>query len=100
MKKMNNRHILILLTLFIFASVSAMDIYVPSLPSILNSLNTTQSMLQFTLSAFVFTLGFGQLIFGKLCDRFGRKKILLFGFIFFIIGSLCCAMADDIKFLI
>lgn len=78
----------------------ALDIYLPSWPSMVSALHTSHQMLQFTLTIYVFFLGAAQLIYGPLSDRFGRKPILLSGISFFFLGSLGCMFSTTIQQLI
>lgn len=61
-------------------------------------LNATPSQIQFTLSFFLFGLGIGQLIYGPLSDRYGRKPLLLLGIIIYITASFLCAVATSINY--
>jgi Bcr/CflA subfamily drug resistance transporter len=78
----------------------AADMYVPSLPSIVHSLQTSTSAVKWTLS--IYLLGFTslQVVYGPLSDRFGRRPILLIGFAIGIVGSLICAIAPNIQALL
>lgn len=78
----------------------ALNIFVPSMPNLVKSLNTTQSMAQLTLTFYLLSLAFAQLIVGPLSDRYGRRPILLLGILIYIIASLAAAFAVDIETLI
>ncbi|MBK2296930.1 multidrug effflux MFS transporter [Francisella philomiragia] len=84
----------------VFAFALAMDVYMPVLPDMREAFNTTQQMVQVTLSLFLVVTGVGQLILGPLSDQFGRFKIILISSIIFLIGSVLCAISQDIEFLI
>lgn len=84
----------------VFAFALAMDVYMPVLPDMREAFNTTQQMVQVTLSLFLVVTGVGQLILGPLSDQFGRFKIILISSIIFLIGSVLCATSQDIEFLI
>lgn len=84
----------------VFAFALAMDVYMPVLPDMREAFNTTQQMVQVTLSLFLVVTGVGQLILGPLSDQFGRFKIILTSSIIFLIGSVLCAISQDIEFLI
>ncbi len=81
-------------------SVVASTIYVPSLPTIAVDLNTTASMAQFSLTAFVLTFGLVQLWHGPASDRLGRWRVLAGSLILFIVGTAACAVAPSIETLI
>lgn len=73
----------------------AMDIYLPVVPSMPAILQTTPSMVQLTLSLYMVMLGVGQLIFGPLSDRIGRKPVLLGGGVVFALSSFALAATDS-----
>lgn len=78
----------------------AIDMYLPALPSIGQSLGASMSAVQASLMAFFISLGVGQLIYGPLSDMVGRKAPLYFGLVLFGAGSIGCALAPDIQTLV
>lgn len=74
----------------------AIDLYLPSWPSMLLGLNTTKYLLQYSLIIYILALGIAQLIYGPLSDSLGRKPILLFGIGLFFISSLGCLFTASI----
>jgi DHA1 family bicyclomycin/chloramphenicol resistance-like MFS transporter len=78
----------------------AIDMYLPALPSIGQSLAASPHAVQASLMAFFISLGIGQLIYGPLSDMLGRKPALYFGLIFFAVSSVGCALAPNIHVLI
>ncbi len=78
----------------------AIDMYLPALPSIGQSLGASMGAVQASLMAFFISLGLGQLIYGPISDMVGRKAPLYFGLVLFGIGSIGCALAPDIHTLI
>lgn len=90
---------LILGALTAFGPLS-IDMYLPSLPTIQRDLATTASMTQLTLAAFFAGLGIGQLAYGPLTDRFGRKRPLYGGLALYVLASLGCALAPNVHALI
>jgi len=78
----------------------AIDMYLPALPSIGQSLNASVGTVQASLMAFFIALGIGQLIYGPLSDMLGRKPALYFGLTFFAVSSIGCAIAPNIHILI
>ncbi|MFC4764912.1 multidrug effflux MFS transporter [Dyella koreensis] len=78
----------------------AIDMYLPALPTIKESLHTDVDTVQMSLMAFFISLGIGQLIYGPLSDMVGRKPPIYFGLVIFALGSVGCAMAPDIHTLI
>jgi DHA1 family bicyclomycin/chloramphenicol resistance-like MFS transporter len=78
----------------------AIDMYLPALPSIGQSLGASPSAVQATLMAFFISLGIGQIIYGPVSDMFGRKLPLYFGLTLFALSSIGCQLAPDIHTLI
>ena len=78
----------------------AIDMYLPALPSIGQSLGASIGAVQGSLMAFFIALGLGQIIYGPASDMLGRKPPLYFGLALFSIGSVGCALAPDIHTLI
>ncbi len=78
----------------------AIDMYLPALPSIGQSLDASPHAVQASLMAFFISLGIGQLIYGPLSDMLGRKPALYFGLVFFAVSSVGCALAPNIHVLI
>lgn len=96
----NETIIIVLLLLITALGQMAVDIYLPSMPSMQSTLNTSKDYIQLTLS--VFTIGFGvsQLLYGPLSDRFGRRNLLLFGMVLSCLATLGCAFTSSISGLI
>lgn len=78
----------------------AMDMYLPSTPTIAASLHAGQSLVQLTLSGCLAGLAVGQLVAGPVSDGMGRKRPLLVGVLAFAVLSVACAAAPDIWSLI
>ncbi len=89
----------ILACLTAFGPVS-IDMYLPALPTIASDLGVDASGAQLTLSAFFLGFGGGQLLYGPLADRFGRRRPLLCGLALFIAASLGCALSRSLDALI
>lgn len=89
-----------LLIASVAAGTMAADMYVPSLPSIVQSLHTSTQAVKWTIT--IYLLGFAslQLVYGPLSDRFGRKPVLLLGFVIGISGSFLCSIAGNITLLL
>ncbi len=78
----------------------AMQLYIPSVPSIIKSFDISLSLAQYAFSLSLVTMAISMLLYGPLSDRYGRKIILLIGMIIFSLGSIIAAFAIDINFLI
>jgi len=91
--------ILILGTLTALSPFS-IDMYLPGFPAIAKDLHTTTEEVARSLSSFFIGLAFGQLLYGPLMDRYGRKRPLYFGLILYIVVSVGCFSARSINVLI
>jgi len=78
----------------------AIDMYLPALPSISANLNASTATTQMTLMAFFVAFGVCQLVYGPVSDMVGRKPPLYLGLALFILGSIGCALAPNIGWLI
>jgi DHA1 family bicyclomycin/chloramphenicol resistance-like MFS transporter len=76
------------------------DMYLPSLPDINVALDASVSHAQLTLSAFLIGFALGQIVYGPLSDKYGRKPVLAVGFALYVLGALGCALARTIDWLI
>jgi DHA1 family bicyclomycin/chloramphenicol resistance-like MFS transporter len=81
------------LILVVGISPLATDAYLPALPALQRSLETSAAMAQLTLTAFLVGLALGQLLIGPVSDATGRRPILLWGSLAFAGVSLACAAA-------
>lgn len=91
---------IILLGLLVGLAPLAIDMYLPSLPSIARDLATSPSAVQMTVSVYLFFYAVPQLFFGPLSDALGRRPIILFGLLVYIGGALLCAMAPNVEVLL
>ena len=73
------------------------DFYLPSLPDIVRVMETDVAGAQATLSAFLFGFAGGQILWGPLSDRLGRRPVLLVGLGIFVVATLACALAPSIE---
>lgn len=89
------RLMLILSALMSFASIST-DMYLPALPAIARELHATAASIELTLSAFLIGFTAGQLLWGPIADRRGRRLPIAAGLVLFVIGSAGCALSDTV----
>jgi DHA1 family bicyclomycin/chloramphenicol resistance-like MFS transporter len=76
------------------------DMYLASLPDIARSLEATTAQTQLTISAYLAAFAFGQIVYGPLSDRYGRKPVLLCALAIYVAASLGCLFALSIGMLI
>ncbi|MFD5092373.1 multidrug effflux MFS transporter [Amycolatopsis thailandensis] len=92
----------LLLVLALLASVApfGIDLYLAAFPRMAVDLETSDTAIQLTLTTFLLGLAAGQLIFGPVSDRWGRRGPLLTGSAVFIAASLLAAFAPTISVLL
>jgi MFS transporter, DHA1 family, multidrug resistance protein len=78
----------------------SIDMYLPGFPAIAKDLATSASKVSLSLSGFFIGISAGQLLYGPLLDRFGRKKPLYTGLCVYILASIACAFSHSITSLI
>jgi DHA1 family bicyclomycin/chloramphenicol resistance-like MFS transporter len=78
----------------------SIDLYLPALPTIAHEYNVLPGAVQFTLAIFMIGVAVGQLFYGPLTDKYGRKPPLYVGFGMYIAGAVICATAPTITVLI
>jgi len=74
----------------------SIDMYLPGFAGIAKDLNTTVANVAMTLSSYFIGISAGQLLYGPLLDRYGRKKPLFIGLLVYILASLGCVFVKDI----
>jgi MFS transporter, DHA1 family, multidrug resistance protein len=79
---------------------SALNIFLPSMPGLQRAFNTDFATVQLTLTLYLIGLAVAQLFHGPLSDRFGRRPVLLWGLVLFLLGTLACMLAPSIWALI
>ncbi|MBS1673426.1 MAG: multidrug effflux MFS transporter [Actinobacteria bacterium] len=78
----------------------SIDLYIPALPQLGNDLHTTEALTQVTMSACLIGIAVGQLLWGPISDRYGRRRPLLWAVAGFALASLLCAAVPSIELLI
>ncbi|MEB0138393.1 MULTISPECIES: multidrug effflux MFS transporter [unclassified Undibacterium] len=77
----------------------SMDMYLPVLPKIMTEFDAPQNQVQYTILVFLAGLAIGQLLYGPLSDRIGRKLPLCFGIVIYTIASVGCAFSENLAIL-
>ena len=89
-----------LLTLMAALGAISTDLYLPSLPGLARAFAADVAEVQLTLSLFLAGLALGQLVYGPLSDRYGRRPVLVAGLAIYVAASVACMLAPTIEFLI
>ena len=98
-KKRKSYLILILGSLTAIGPLS-IDMYLPAFPDIARSLHTSVAQITLSLSSFFIGISVGQLFYGPLLERFGRKRPLYAGLCIYLLASVGCAFAATVNALI
>ena len=96
------QYFFIILILGALSTISpfSIDMYLPGFPAIAQSLGTSLDKVGLSLTSYLVGISIGQLIYGPLLDRYGRKKPVYVGLIIYIIASLGCALTASVHALI
>lgn len=96
------RELRIILILGALSTISpfAIDLYLPAFPQIAMGLGSTEAQVALSLSSYFIGMACGQLFYGPLLDRYGRKPPLYAGLTLFVLASLGCAFAANVDSLI
>ena len=92
--------VIFVLTMLTALGQFASNVYIAAIPAIAIDFAATSSAVQVTLTAFLLTFGLSQVVFGPISDRFGRKPLLQFGAVIYVVGSFVCVAATSIEQLI
>lgn len=90
----------LLLSLLTALGPMSTDIYLPSLPAIGVALHATTAQTQLTMSSYLFGFAAGQIIYGPVSDRYGRRPVILAALAVFGVATLLCATTQSIETLI
>ncbi|MFD8273250.1 multidrug effflux MFS transporter [Streptomyces flaveolus] len=78
----------------------AMDMYLPSLPEVTESLHAPAATVQLTLTACLAGMALGQLVVGPMSDKWGRRRPLLTGLAVYVVATALCALAPTVELLV
>ncbi len=98
--KPSNFFIILILGALSTVTPFAIDMYLPAFPQIAADLETSAPKIAFSLSSYLVGMAIGQIFYGPLLDRFGRKPPLYFGLLLFIAASVGCVFSGSVESLI
>ncbi|MEX2648031.1 MAG: multidrug effflux MFS transporter [Alphaproteobacteria bacterium] len=76
------------------------NIFIPSMPGLARHFATDYATVQLTLTLYLIGIGAGQLVWGPVSDRWGRRPVMIVGLAVFTVGTLLCLAAGSIETLI
>jgi DHA1 family bicyclomycin/chloramphenicol resistance-like MFS transporter len=88
--------VIVALSMLLGLQPVATDLYLPALPQMQRELGVSQADAQWTLSGVVLAFGMGQLVWGPVSDRIGRRPVLLLGLSLFVLASVCTVIAGNL----
>lgn len=100
--KQQKSYFILVLILGALSTISpfSVDMYLPAFPAIAKSLSTSISKVQLSLTSYLIGIAIGQLFYGPLLDKFGRKKPLYIGLWIYVAASIGCSFTGSVESLI
>lgn len=95
--KKHSLRLALILAAFSALGPFTVDMYLASLPQIMDFFGTNASMIQASLTASLLGLGLGQMVMGPLSDSYGRRTPLLISMMLYIVSSIACAFVPNIE---
>lgn len=92
--------LIFLMVCLMTVAYSTIGIYTPAMPAIAAHFNATPGQVQLTFSAYLISFSFGQLLYGPLSDRYGRRPAIFVGLAIYIAGSAMSALSVSVEMLI
>src|SRR3984885_9548032 len=90
----------LLLSLLTALGPLTMDMYLPSLPAIGQALDASTVQVQLTISSYLIGFAAGQIVYGPVSDRIGRRPVILAALVLYGVATIVCAVAQSIEILI
>lgn len=94
--KKNHSTLILILGSLTALSPFSIDMYLSAFPQMAHAFNTNVAEISLTLSSYFIGLASGQLFYGPVMDRFGRKKPLYVGLVIYILASIACAFSNSV----
>lgn len=98
--KHSNFSLILVLGALTALSPFSIDMYLSAFPKMAESFHTNVAEVSLSLSSYFVGLAVGQLFYGPLLDRFGRKKPLYIGLIIYILATIGCLSSDSVQTLV
>ncbi|MDR3269273.1 MAG: MFS transporter, partial [Tannerella sp.] len=97
-----NSRLYLLITLSAMTAFAPLvtDMYLPALPALTDYFKTSASMVQFTISTSMLGIALGQLFFGSISDKLGRRHPLFLSFFLYLLATVACILSPNIQTLI
>lgn len=96
----NRRLIIWILGILTTVSPFSIDMYLPAFDQIAEEFGTTQAKVSLSIASYFIGLAVGQMVYGPLLDRFGRKRPLYFGLVIYLIASVFCMQSRSTEALV
>jgi len=93
-------YLILILGLLTAIGPFSIDMYLPAFPDIAKSLHAPVAQVMLSLSSFFIGISAGQLLYGPLLERFGRKRPMYIGLSIYLVASIGCALATSVHSLI
>ncbi|KAB0678787.1 multidrug effflux MFS transporter [Aureimonas leprariae] len=78
----------------------SIDMYLPAMPEIASALRSSETEVQLTVTFYLLAFGISQFVWGPMADAYGRKPPLIIGICLFVVGSVGCALAPSLGWLL
>ena len=99
-ERLSDRWILLILGSLCVVTPFAIDMYLPAFATIAQEFHTTTSRISISLSTYFVGFAIGQMLYGPLLDRYGRKRPLYFGLVGYVVCSVGCGLATNFQTLV
>lgn len=97
---MKNRTLFVQLMVMVVFSPLAIDIFLPAIPLMAQDFAVSVDSMKWSITLFLLTMGLGQLVFGPLADRHGRRPIAIIGIVIYGVCSILSAITPNYEFFI
>jgi DHA1 family bicyclomycin/chloramphenicol resistance-like MFS transporter len=98
--KTGNRLVILVLGALITISPFSIDMYLPAFSKIASDFGSTTAKVSLSLASYFVGMAIGQILYGPLLDRYGRKRPLYYGLALYIISSIGCAFSNSVEMLV